>query len=121
MLNAIQAPYALSTPVVEAVEDALSERWLQEAARKVTEIVAERERVRHALDAHALVTRVWPSDANFLLVEVRDVARVMSASQRAGVLLRYFGGDLGSCIRISIGTPEDNDAMLAVFGELGSD
>jgi histidinol-phosphate aminotransferase len=120
MLNAIQAPYALSTPVVESVEDALSDRWLGETARKVTEIVAERERVRRALEAHALVARVWPSDANFLLVEMRDVTRVIEASRRAGVLLRYFGGDLERCIRISIGSSEENDALLAIFGELGS-
>jgi histidinol-phosphate aminotransferase len=119
MLNAIQAPYALSTPVVESVEDALSERWLGEATRKVAEIVAERERVRRTLDAHPLVTRVWPSAANFLLVEVQDVDRVMSASRQARVLLRYFGGDLERCIRISIGTAEENDALLAVFADLG--
>jgi histidinol-phosphate aminotransferase len=121
MMNAIQAPYALSTPVVESVEDALTERWLGEATRRVAEIVAERERVRRTLDKHPVVTQVWPSAANFLLVEVRDVERVMSASREGRILLRYFGGELERCIRISIGTVEENDALLAVFADLGAD
>ena len=118
MLNAIQAPYALATPVVESIEDALSGRWLGEATRKVAEIIAERERVRRTLADNALVTRVWPSAANFLLVEVSDVAAVMAASRSAGILLRYFGGDLERCIRISIGTAAENDALLEVFAGL---
>lgn len=118
MLNAIQAPYAMSTPVVECVEDALSERWLTEAARKVAEIVAERERVAAALASMPAVTRTWPSSANFLLVESGNVDAVMEASRRAGILLRYFGGDLESCVRVSIGTVAENDALLATLGKL---
>ena len=45
MLNAIQAPYALATPVVECVEDALQAAALEEAAKNVADIIAERERV----------------------------------------------------------------------------
>lgn len=118
MLNAIQAPYAMSTPVVECVEDALSERWLSEAARKVAGIVNERERVARALKACDGITRIWPSDANFLLVEVRDVDAVMQATRRDGILLRYFGGDLEHCVRISIGTAAENDALLATLATL---
>ena len=118
MLNAIQAPYAMSTPVVECVEDALSERWLSEAALQVAEIIAERERVARALDSMPVVTRVWPSDANFLLVEMQDVDTVMEASRRDGILLRYFGGDLERCVRISIGTSAENDALLGTLGNL---
>jgi len=112
LLNAIQAPYALSTPVVECVEDALSDRWLSEANRKVAEIVAERDVLAEALGRLSFVERVWPSKANFLLVEVDDVDAVMAASRDAGILLRYFGGDLGNCVRISVGTTAENRALI---------
>lgn len=118
MLNAIQAPYAMSTPVVECVEDALSERWLAEANRKVEEIVGERGKLETELARMPFVRRVWPSDANFLLVEVEDVDKVMEATREAGILLRYFGGDLADCIRISVGTPDENRALLAALAEL---
>ena len=118
MLNAIQAPYAMSTPVVECVEDALSGPRLNEASRKVAAIIAERERLRHALGALSHVTKIWPSSANFLLVEVRDPASVMEAARRAGILLRYFGGDLAHCVRISVGTESENDALLSALTTL---
>lgn len=118
MLDAIQAPYAMSTPVVERVEDALSQQWLGEAAARVAGIVAERERVGEALARLPVVRRIWPSDANFLLVRFVDVAAVMNVTRDAGILLRYFGDDLADCVRISIGSADENDALLAVLGGL---
>lgn len=118
ILNAIQAPYAMSTPVVECVEDALSERWLNEASRKVAEIIAERERVTAALESIPVVTRIWPSSANFLLAELREVDAVMAATRRDAILLRYFGGDLERCVRITIGTAAENDALLTTLRKL---
>ena len=35
-----------------------------------------------------------------------------------GVLLRYFGGDLADCVRITVGSPEENACLLAAFAEL---
>ena len=118
MLDAIQAPYAMSTPVVERVEDALSERGLGEAATRVAEIVAERVRVGAALARLPVVRRIWPSDANFLLVRLTDAGAVMDATRKAGILLRHFGGDLADSVRISIGSPGENDALLSVLSGL---
>ena len=120
MLDAIQAPYAMATPVVEDLEDALCERRLAAAARRISEIVAQRERVRNALARLPAVRRVWPSDANFLLVRFADVGAVMEATRAAGILVRCLGEPLTDCIRISIGSPAQNDALLAVLGKLGA-
>ncbi len=113
VLDAIQAPYAVSTPVVECVEDALTGDNIQQAADQVALLISERERMRAALESLSGVRRIWPSDANFLLVEFEDVQTVLSATRDAGVLLRCFGGDLAGCTRISIGSAAENDAMLA--------
>ncbi|MEM8815706.1 MAG: histidinol-phosphate transaminase [Pseudomonadota bacterium] len=112
ILSAIQAPYALSTPVVECVEDALSKRRIEEAAERVNELIAEREALAASLAGLGFVLKVWPSSANFLLVKVRDVGAVMAATRKACILLRYFGGELADCVRISIGSPAENRALL---------
>ncbi|MEM9403563.1 MAG: histidinol-phosphate transaminase [Pseudomonadota bacterium] len=112
VLDAIQAPYALSTPVVECVEDALSGDNIERAEQQVSLLVSERERVRAELESMSIIARLWPSDANFLLVEFTDVHKVLEATRNAGVLLRYFGDALDACARISIGTAAENDAML---------
>ena len=115
MINAVQAPYALATPVVECVEDVLEAHSLQEAESRVAETVAERERLIAAIRDYSFVRRVFPSAANFFLVEVDDVERLLEQSSRDKVLLRYFGGDLADCVRISVGTGAENDRLLQIF------
>lgn len=119
LLSAVQAPYALATPVVECVEDALRTDQLEVAQAAVAEIIAERERMAAALQELDAVTKVWPSDANFLLVRCTNARAVMQHCADHGVLLRHFGGDLEDCIRITIGTPEENDTLLAALGAMG--
>jgi histidinol-phosphate aminotransferase len=112
MLNAIQAPYALATPVVECAEDSLAQERLDEAARAVALIVSERERLVTELGSLQFVNRIWPSAANFFLVQVDDVDAVLDACKERQILLRYFGGVLEDCIRITVGTPDENDRLL---------
>ena len=113
ILNAVQPPYALATPVVECVEDALAS--LDEARSGIAKIVAERERVMSAVEPLPYVQHVWPSDANFFLVRVTDSESLMRTCRDSGVLLRDFGGSLSNCIRITIGSEDENDALLATL------
>ena len=116
LLSAIQAPYALSTPVVECVEDALQSNQLTAAGNAIQVILDERERLAKALERFAFVDKVWPSDTNFLLIRVRDADRIMLACASKKLLLRHFGGVLADCIRITVGTPDDNDRLLRILG-----
>jgi histidinol-phosphate aminotransferase len=121
MLSAVQAPYALATPVVECVEDALQDRQLQMAEETVAEIVDERERLVDALERYEFVLKIWPSDANFLLVRFADAALVMRRCEEQKALLRNFGGDLADCIRISIGSRQEIDQLLRALDTLKDD
>ncbi len=119
VLNAVQAPYALATPVVECVEDVLQADQLVLAERAVKETVIERERLRTVLSDYDFVTKVWPSDANFLLIRVVDAPRIMRHCAEHNVLLRHFGGDLDDCIRITIGSRDENEQLLRALDSLG--
>ena len=112
ILNAVQAPYALATPVIECVEDALQSEKLEDARALVAQTVTERTRVSDALEAFSFVQQVWPSDANFLLVRTSATEEIMMYCKSRKILLRHFGGDLADCIRITIGSPAENDALL---------
>ncbi len=70
------------------------------------------------MQGFACVRRVWPSAANFVLVQVDDAPALMQQSQDSKVLLRYFGGDLSDCVRITVGAPEENDRLLQMFAAL---
>lgn len=122
MLNAVQAPYALATPVVECVEDALVDEELQKAGDMVAEIVRERDRVMQRVAQYPFIDKVWPSDANFFLVRSSVATKVLARCAELKVLLRGFSGDLADCLRITIGSHADNErlfeALDALAGEL---
>ncbi len=118
ILNAIQAPYAMATPVVECVEDALQSSGIDAAKSRIEEIVAERERLMAAMPGFRCVAKVWPSAANFFLVRVLDSEAVLRAARASGILLRDFGKSLPDCIRITVGERSENDRLLGLFAAI---
>ena len=83
---------------------------------QAAEIRAEREHLGAALRALAGVT-VFPSRANFFLVRVRDAARAYEGLRRQGVLVRNLHPALANCLRITVGTPEENRILLNALKE----
>jgi histidinol-phosphate aminotransferase len=121
LLSAVQAPYALATPVVECVEDALNDSQLALAAKGVSRVIEERSRLMAAVANLEFVSKIWPSDANFFLIRVDDAIAVMDFCKSHKVLLRHFGGDLSDCIRITVGSKFDNDTLLAALNRFGKE
>lgn len=115
LLSAVQAPYSMATPVVESVEDALQGPGLARAEDFVATIIAERQRLAAALSRFAFVRKVWPSEANFLLLAVDDDADLVGFCRDNGILIRHYGRQLPGCVRISVGSRDDNDALLDLF------
>jgi histidinol-phosphate aminotransferase len=81
---------------------------------RVSALLQERARLAAGLARSPLISRVWPSDANFLLVDSTDPAEVLSRiMRRAGLIIRDVRqGALPQSLRISVGTPEQNDRVL---------
>ncbi len=114
LLRRIIPPYAIAQPAVEAALAALEPERLAIMRVRRDDILRERERVAAALAGRPGVRRVWPSDANFLLVEFADAGRALERIATAGLLVRDFRGmaGLGEALRITIGTPAQNSRML---------
>lgn len=113
--DAVQAPYSMPTPVVESVLGQLTDAALAECRRNIRAIIDERERLAGQLVSLPDVTRVCPSDANFLLVQFVNTDAVTRACRSAGILVRKLDGPLGEYVRITIGTPAENERLLAVL------
>lgn len=123
-LGNVLPPYTFPTPSIELVLDALAADSLRVARERVDLIKRERRRLADALADLPGVVRVYPSDANFLLVETRDGDRFAAAAHSHGILVRQFSGEpvLANCIRITVGQPKDNDRLLqAVAGADSND
>lgn len=118
MLDAVQAPYAMATPVVECVENVLRKKWLAESSRRIREIVTERERLISRVHNLSCVQRVWPSQANFFLAELNNRSAIVEQMRVDKVLLRYFRGELANCVRITVGTIEENNRLLRSLAKI---
>ncbi len=115
LLRRMIPPYALTVPTIEAALAALSQPGLARCRTRVDTLIEERRRLATALATLPLVERVWPSDANFLLVECADAGRLLAAGIRGGLLVRDVRSQTGleRCLRITVGTPEENNRLLA--------
>lgn len=120
LLGRILPPYAYPTPSQDAALACLDPDFRGELEERAEMIRAERGRLTGALQRLPAVIRVWPSEANFLLVETADPAAMMAAARQGGVLIRDFSKNPGTegCLRITIGEPADNDQLLAALGAL---
>jgi len=118
VLRKLLAPYPIPTPVLRAALEALGGGGITAARASAQEIVNERSRLAVALAALPAVRRVWPSDANFLLVQVADAAGALAAARAAGVIWRDRRQDVPDALRITVGTFAENDLTLQVLAAL---
>ncbi|MGH6609011.1 MAG: aminotransferase class I/II-fold pyridoxal phosphate-dependent enzyme, partial [Burkholderiaceae bacterium] len=114
LLARVITPYALPTQTIEAVLRFTDHQHRAESAQRIELILAERVRLSEQLARLPLIHRVWPSDSNFLLIECVDADRVLSAAVSVGLIIRdpRTQPGLGNCLRISVGTPDQNSRLL---------
>lgn len=117
MLGRMMPPYALPGPTVASALEALRPERVSRMNQRIRQLLEERERLRDALPRLPNVARVFGSEANFLLVEFSDVGRALEAATRNDLLLRSFPGTprLEECLRITIGSPAENDRLIAAL------
>lgn len=118
-LHKLRAPYNVNLAALIAARESLNDAAYLLNNVRVT--IAERERVRTALSKMGWLDPL-PSSTNYLLVRVRgrEPAQIKQALAGQGILIRAFKSErLRDYVRISIGTPEMNDAVLKAFAALG--
>ena len=117
-VNKARLPYNINSLSQQIMSFALEHSEIIE--RKIELILSERERLRGALgkidDLH-----IYPTDANFFLVRVQDADFLFTELVKSDILVRRFEGKgrLGDCLRITVGTREENDrlteALVGIF------
>jgi histidinol-phosphate aminotransferase len=117
LLARILPPYALPASSVEAVLRLTAEPQHRQAQARIETLRAERERMRARLKALPGVRRILPSDANFLLVEFAAPRTALAAACAAGLLVRDLSAHprLPGCLRLTIGTPEQNERLVTAL------
>lgn len=114
LMRRIIAPYPLPTPTVHAAMAALTPEALATQSERLSTLADEKRTLVHALEAQAWVRALWPGEANFILTRVPDARAMIEAAAEAGIRLRDQSAQRGleNCVRITVGTPEENQALI---------
>jgi histidinol-phosphate aminotransferase len=113
-LNKVRQVYNVSVLTQAAATFMLEHLDVLEA--QAAEIRAERTKLHAALSALPGLT-VFPSAANFFLLRVADAARSYEGLKRQGVLVRSLHPGLANCLRVTVGTPDENRILLNALKE----
>jgi histidinol-phosphate aminotransferase len=117
-LDEVVLPYHLD--VLKQAAGIIALDYVEDMESRVATIVAERERISAALAA--LPVTVWPSSANFVLFrpESRPGDDVWHELVARSVLVRNCASwpGLEGCLRVTVGSPVENEAFLSAMGEV---
>lgn len=106
-------PYAIAELTVEVATPLLAPTGIAATRQRIEQLLAERQRLAAALARAPGVLRVWPSDANFLLVDFAEPDAVLARIRGVGLIIRDVRQPaLPQSLRITIGTPAQNDRLL---------
>ena len=117
VLNKIKPPYNINSLTQQAAIEALQNN---EVSEQVSSILREREKLANALASCFFVKKIYPSDANFILIKVDDANKRYDELLRHGIVIRNRTTQLGceNCLRISVGTPAENKQLLTLLNTL---
>jgi histidinol-phosphate aminotransferase len=115
--NKVKPPYNISTVNQKTILRRIANRSYYNG--QVRKIRSERERMAAELKKISTVMKVWPSDANFLLVKVNDANGTYNYLVNNKIIVRNRHSVADNCLRITIGTRRENDRLLKVIKERG--
>ncbi|MCQ2228477.1 MAG: histidinol-phosphate transaminase [Bacteroidales bacterium] len=116
--NKVKYPYNINLLTQQFVNEQIS----QEARKQewVKMLLAQRDRLAKEFSSMPLIKKVYPTDANFILVKVDDANAAYKYLMEKGVIVRNRNSVslCGGCLRITVGTAEENDELLARLKEI---
>ncbi|KAB8307374.1 histidinol-phosphate transaminase [Erwinia endophytica] len=120
LLMKVIAPYPLSTPVADIAAQALSEQGLVLMREHTRQLIANREKLIADLRECGCVEQVYNSDTNYVLARFTNSSLVFKNLWDQGIILRDQNTQpgLSGCLRISIGTREECDRVIAALQAL---
>ena len=110
LYNRVKPPYNVSTLNQEAVLECLNNQ--SEVSKNIEIILSERTKLKDALNQLDIVKKIYPTDANFLLVEVDNADKTYQYLIDKKVIIRNRNTQVENCIRITVGTAVENQKLI---------
>jgi histidinol-phosphate aminotransferase len=111
VLNKIKPPYNVNIASQEYAEKKLEQSTLEAQVKKIK---SERSKLIDSLSKISYVEKIYPTDANFILIKVDDAAKRYDQLIEKGIVIRNRSNQVlcENCLRITIGTKEENEKLI---------
>ncbi|NNE31183.1 MAG: histidinol-phosphate transaminase [Winogradskyella sp.] len=118
VLNKIKPPYNINQLSQDKAITRLSN--LGKVKQEVNSILKERHRLLQQMDGISIIKKIYPSDANFILVKVDDANKRYSQLIEQGIVVRNRTSQAlcQNCLRFTVGTSSENDKLMSVLKNL---
>ncbi len=119
LLRRIIAPYPLASPVISLAQRMLADGMSERQQHMLKEVQINKKRLLSLLESRSFITNIWPGEANFVLLRVREAEDLLSFCAGRGVILRGYPTDplLQGCIRISVGSEDELSALKSALDD----
>lgn len=86
----------------------------------IREVLSERDKIRRKLTAFDFIETIYPTQANFVLVKTSDADKIYKHLVERQIIVRNRSNvDLcGGCLRITVGTPDENERLMRALNDL---
>ena len=110
----VMPPYSFSKPAEKSVLDALTNLGIKRSQENIEKTIQERQILKDNLLRLDCVSKVFPSETNFLLVRVSDAVKFCNIARESGFLLRdmSYHPTLENCVRITVGDQYQNQQLI---------
>ena len=116
LYNKVKPPYNVSELNQKAALEALNNQSSYQ--ENINTILAEKKLLKITLQQLDLVKKIYPSNANFLLIEVVKADKIYNTLVNQQIITRNRNKQVTNCIRISVGTPEENKGLIAALKKI---
>lgn len=108
--NKVKPPYNVSSLNQNAVIEVLKD--IKKIDKKINIIISERQRLKERLASFKNVNKIYPSDANFLLINVDNAIKLYEYLIQNKVIIRNRNSQIKNCIRVTVGTVQENEKLI---------
>jgi histidinol-phosphate aminotransferase len=111
-VNKVRLPFNVNSLSQTIAGEALKDRKTLQS--RIKSIISEREKLFNKLSEIEGI-KPYPSEANFILFRIKNPDRIYQALLKKGVLIRNMKGAVDGCLRVTVGTPEENRVFLSAL------
>ena len=117
IMNKIKPPYNINGLTQESAIGAFQN--IDKKNEMIKEILSERENLEKELNKFEFVKNIYPSDSNFLLVKFKNSYKIFNYLKENKIIVRDRSNVIGceNCLRITIGTREENTKLISVLDD----